>query len=107
MSSMPSTATALQRRSHAGGIIQVVACPDYVLGLSDGHGRRDVTVPMHDIEDGEWIWALLDSGSDAHTTPPQVDVTGELKPSKNVLVDIQGGNLEAAGSRLISFEGAG
>ena len=64
-------------------------------------------LPMRDIEDGEWIWASLDSGSDAHTTPPQVDARGELKPSKNELVDIQAGNMEAAGSRLISFEGEG
>ena len=106
-STAPSSATTLARKN-AGGVGGISAEPvAYVLGLSEKDKDKSVggvTVPNRDIKDGEWLWASLDSGSDVHTTPPQVDPCGSLRPSLQRLEDIQGGNMQAAGGKLISFE---
>ena len=110
-STMASSAGALGRRQ-VGGVTTVEyvgsqAQPYYVLGMTDTALVKTcggVTVPEREIADGEWLWASLDSGSDAHTVPEQVDMYGDVAPLKHLLEDIQGGSLKATGSKTIAFD---
>ena len=105
---MPSSAGGYQRtRIGVGGIAEVeyvgsTAKPQFVLGMCENVGG--VVVPAHDIQDGEWLWASLDSGSDAHTVPNQVDVHGHTVPPPCPLEDIQGGDMKVKSMRTITFE---
>ena len=80
----------------------------FVMGLSeDSAVVGGVDVPDRPLEDGELLWASLDSGSDAHMIPTQVDQYGELHPVGHVLRDIQICKLRAFGrlpSRLKTFK---